>query len=95
MAIVVEEEKQGINITRILLWLIVLSIVVAAAYYLFFAQEEVVTVVPPPSLRNLEPIAEINLVPEDVINKVSGALKSYITVAEPGNSGRSNPFVAP
>ncbi|MEK9180562.1 MAG: hypothetical protein AAB897_04080 [Patescibacteria group bacterium] len=96
MAIIVEEERPQINITRMLMWLIILVIIGVAIYYIFFSQPQIVDVAIPSNFQNIDPLASINLNPEDVINGPEfQALKQYVTVPEPGNAGRLNPFSAP
>lgn len=96
MAIVVEEERPQINITQALMWLTVLAIVGSAIYYIFFAKPEIVDVAVPTAFKNLDPLAQVNLNPEDLLNDPSfQSLKEYVTLPEPGNAGRINPFIPP
>jgi hypothetical protein len=100
MAIIIEEEKNRVNIFRLLGWLAITLIVVAGAYYIFFAAPELVTISPPASFQNITPIAQLPLRPEDVLNSQPfQALKSppfpLPTPQGPAAVGRSNPFVAP
>lgn len=96
MAIIVEEERSRPSIIAVLMWLMVLIIVAVAVYYIFFVQPQVVDIGVPSNFQNIDPLAEINLNPEDVIGS-SGfqSMKQYVTPPVPGNAGRANPFVAP
>ena len=96
MAIVVEEDRPRVNITQVLMWFTVLAVVVFAVYYIFFARPEIIDITAPTAFTNLDPLAEVNLNPDDLINSPSfKSLKKYITLPEPGNAGRINPFVPP
>jgi len=96
MAIIVEEEKNRINIARILIWLTVLMILGAVVYYIFFTQPQLVNVVAPTAFDNIDPLADVDLNPQEVVdNPVFKALERHITPPVPENAGRSNPFVAP
>lgn len=96
MAIIVEEDRPKINITQILMWFTVLAIVGFAVYYIFFAEPQIIDVPVPAAFKNLDPLAQVNLVPEDLINSEQfKSLKEYITLPEPGNAGRVNPFIPP
>ncbi len=96
MAIVVEEDRPKINITQVLMWLTVLLIVGFAVYYIFFAEPQIVGVAVPPAFKNIDPLAEVNLTPEDLINSEQfKSLKQYVTPPEAGNAGRTNPFIPP
>lgn len=96
MAIIVEEEKSRVGIMAVFMWFVVLIIVAVGVYYIFFVKPQIVDVAVPSNFENINPIAEININPEDVINS-SGfqSLKQYVTPPVPGNAGRANPFVAP
>ena len=96
MAIIVEEERPKVSITQILMWLAVLIVMGIAVYYIFFAKPEIVDIAIPSTFQNVNPLAEVTLNPEDVINGPAfQALKQYVTPPSPGNAGRSNPFLAP
>lgn len=96
MAILVEEEGQKVSITSILMWLTVLGVIAVAAYYIFFANPEIVDVAMPAAFQNIDPLSQVNLAPEDVIDGTPfQSLELHVTMPEPGNSGRSNPFAQP
>lgn len=100
MAIVVEESGKRGNITRLLAWIAVVVIVVAAVYYIFFATPPLEIISPPASFTNIQPIAQITLHPEDVLNSAAfQSLKSPTfplpTPQGPAAVGRANPFIAP
>ena len=97
MAIIIEEEKNGTGAVRILLWLLIVVVIAVAGYYIFFAKPELVGIIAvPPNLqsKNIDTLAGIDFNQENVINSQEfQMLKQYITSPEPGNAGRSNPFV--
>ena len=94
MATIIEEGKNGRGgIVRLLMWLMVLIIIGAAGYYIFFAEPQLVEIATPASFKSIDPLAGINLNPEDVINGVEfQSLKIYVTPPRPGNAGKANPF---
>jgi len=99
MAIIVEEEKSGVNLVRLIGWLGVLGVVAASIYYVFFAAPELVTIKPPENFANITPIATITLHPENVLNSQTfQALKSppfpLPTGKGPAAVGRTNPFIS-
>ena len=94
MAIVVHEQRSGVNIVRILIWLVILSVIGAIFYYIFFKKPELVEIVAPPNFQNTEELSKISLDPESVINSpIFQSLKQYITPPGPSNFGRPNPFL--
>lgn len=94
MAIIVEEEKKNnAGIVRVVTWLVILVAIGSAAYYVFFAQPQLIEVVAPPNLKNIEPLAKLNLNPEEVINsQIFRSLKQHTRPVVSG-VGRSNPFL--
>lgn len=100
MAIIVEEEKNKVNLIRLGGWLVILVVFGAAIYYVFFAAPELVIIAPPPSFSMIAPITQVALHPEDVLNSPAfTALKTppfaLPTPQGPAPVGRSNPFIAP
>ena len=101
MAILIEEKRNKINFPRLIGWLVVIGILGAAIYYLFFvAPPSLVIIVPSEELRNIAPISQTTLHPEDVLNSPGfQALKpptfSLPSPQGPAAVGRTNPFVAP
>ncbi len=98
MAIVVEENKNRVNVVRLLGWLGILVILGASVYYVFFAAPEVVVILPPSNFEYVMPLAQVTLHPEDVLN--SAAFQSLKppsfplpTPQGPAAVGRSNPVV--
>jgi hypothetical protein len=100
MAIIIEEEKKkNGNILVMFGWFAIAVMVLIAAYYLVFASSEAVIVTPPANFAGLQPIAQITVLPQDVIGLSSFKLLSS-SAAQPIVSstiaaGRPNPFVAP
>ena len=100
MAIIVEEERSGVNIVRLLGWLTVIAVVGVAAYYLFFVSPESVTISPPAGFQSVTLVSQFTSRPEDLINgSAFQALKPpsfpLPTPQSPAAVGRLNPFVAP
>jgi hypothetical protein len=100
MAIIIEEEKKkNGNIMVMFGWFAMAVIVLIAAYYLFFATPAAVIVTPPANFAGLQPIAQITVLPQDVIG-MSSFRQLSTTAAQPIVSstvpvGRPNPFLAP
>lgn len=96
MAIVIEEEKNGVNIMKIVIWLMPIAIFGAVVYYLFFSKPELVDIAAPPTFQNIDFLAEISINPEEVVNNPAfRSLRQNASTPLPGNAGRSNPFIAP
>jgi hypothetical protein len=100
MAIVVEEERNRVNLGRLLGWVVFLIVVGVAVYYIFFAAPELVTISPPAGVQAIEPITQFTLNPADVLNSATfTSLKPpsfpLPTPTGPATVGRSNPFIAP
>ncbi len=94
MAIIVEEETKKVSIISILAWVGILGIIAAGVYYIFFAQPELVEYVVPPAFQNINPLSQVNLKPDEVINGQGfQSLKPYITAPQTNNAGRPNPFL--
>ncbi len=93
MAIVIEEEVNRISITKIITWLVVLLVIIIAIYYIFFAQPQIIEVAIPPTFQNINPLANVNLNPDEIASVLDKSLKAYVTVPQPGNAGRANPFL--
>lgn len=93
MAIIIEEEKNKIGIVKFLMWFLILIIIGVAGYYIFFAQPQLIEIVTPSNFKAIDPLAGINLNPEEVLNSQDFlSLKKYVTPPEPGNTGKTNPF---
>jgi len=100
MAIVVEEEKNKVNVVRLLGWVVVVVVILAAAYYIFFASPELVTVSPPTGFQNITPISQAVIQPQTVLGSPAfSALQSppfpLPTPQGPAAVGRTDPFLAP
>ena len=100
MAIIVEEEKNRVNLMKLLGWLAILGVVAVAIYYIFFAAPELVVIQPPAGFQNIAPISKANIHPEDVLNNTKyTSLKAppfpLPTPQGPTSLGRQNPFITP
>lgn len=96
MAIIVEEERKRGSPARAVLWMTVLIILGIAAYYIFLARPQTIEIVAPPGFGTLEPLAEAQVNPESIVNSADfQSLKQYVSLPEPGNAGRINPFIPP
>lgn len=94
MAIIVEEEKNKIGLVSILTWAAVLVIIGVTVYYIFFAKPEIIEVAVPSNFKNITPLSQIKLNPEDVINNpVFQSLKQYVSSPKVQSVGRANPFL--
>ncbi len=100
MAIIVEEEKNSVNIIRIAAWGTIAIVICVAAYYIFFAAPDLVVISPPAGFEDIEPVSQFKLQPEDVLNSPDyQALKPpsfpLPTPTGPAAVGRTNPFISP
>ena len=96
MAIVIEEEKNGVSIVRIIVWFTPIVIFGVVVYYIFFAKPQLVDVAAPSTFQSVDRLAEINLNPEEIVNSSAfRSLRQNVSVPLPGNAGRANPFLAP
>ncbi|OGZ52752.1 MAG: hypothetical protein A3B25_00975 [Candidatus Ryanbacteria bacterium RIFCSPLOWO2_01_FULL_48_26] len=97
MAIVVSEEgEKKIDIVNLTIWLFLLIVVGITAYFIFFKKPELVDVASPSSYRNIDPLAQVTLNPEEVVNSPDfQSLKQYVPLLSPASVGRSNPFLIP
>ena len=95
MAIVIEEQKRGVNWFALAIVILVVAGAAAAAYYLFFAPIPFLEKVAPPRLESLRNISQIELSPELITgNPMFQILKQYVNPIEvPTVSSRSNPFL--
>jgi hypothetical protein len=99
MAIIVEEKKNGIDLVKLVAWIIVAIVVIVAAYYIFFAAPELVNVALPSGLQVITPISQVSLHPSDVLNNPTfETLKppSFPLPSPQGPApvGRTDPFVS-
>ena len=99
MAIIVEENKKGLNYYAVFGWIVFIGILAAASYYIFFAAPHLIAIPSTGSLSTIAPIATVNLDPQTVVNSAEfQALTSTIPAPNPlspASVGRPNPFVAP
>ena len=100
MAIIVEEDKNKVNVVRLLGWVAIFIVIGISVYYVFFAAPDLVTITPPPGFATIEPISQVSLQPSDVLNNATFQSLQQPTFALPTPSGpagvgRSNPFVSP
>ena len=94
MVIVVEEQKNKMSIVSILTWFVILGILITATYYIFFKEPETVQYIAPANLGQTNQLAKITLDASAIVNNPNfRALKSYVTIPPPGNTGRVNPFL--
>lgn len=94
MAILVEEKKEDSGIFNIVVWVVILTIILAAVYYIFFKQPQLVEFTVSPSFQNIQQLSQINIGSDKLVNNTTfQTLKQYITVAQPENIGRPNPFL--
>ncbi len=97
MAILINEEgEKKANILRIGLWVLVFVLIAVGAYYIFFKQAALVEVVSPSAYKNIDPLAKIELNPQQVFSSAAfKSLQSYVPPPAPAVVGREDPFIAP
>jgi len=98
MAIIIEEEKDRSNLTRLIGWLAIFVIIIAAIYYVFFAAPQLVIIAPSDSISTIEPIANQTINASDILD--SPAFKALAPstippVATTTTGGRLDPFITP
>jgi len=94
MAIIIEEEKKGVNWFAIVSIILVVVIIAIAVYYLFFAPVPLIEKVVPTNLQSIQALSNIQLQPGVIINNSKfQILKTYVNPIIIGPVGKSNPFV--
>lgn len=98
MAIIIEEEKNRSNLTRLVGWLVIFVIIIVAIYYVFFAEPQLVIITPSDNISIITPIAQTSLSASDITG--SPAFKALTpsvipVVSTSTTGGRANPFVSP
>ncbi|HUX36105.1 MAG TPA: hypothetical protein VMV71_03675 [Candidatus Paceibacterota bacterium] len=94
MAIFVEEKSDSGVVVNIIIWIAILVIISVSIYYIFFNQPQLVEFTGSQSFQNIQQLSKISINSDKLINNQAfQALKPYITVAQPDNLGKSNPFL--
>ena len=97
MAIVIEEEGNKTNLVQVVTWLSVLGIVIVAVYFIFFADPGIINYATPDNIKNINALAPVsknpNLDPTQISGTLDKSLKTLVTLPQPGNAGRANPFL--
>lgn len=94
MAIFVEEKSDSGVVVNIVIWITILVIISASVYYIFFKQPQLVEFTASQSFQNIQQLSKISINSDKLINnQVFQTLKPYITVAQPDNLGKDNPFL--
>ena len=97
MAITIYDEgERKVDIVSIAMWATLLLVVGISVYFIFFKQPGLVEVVSPANYKNIDPLANVTLNPEEVVNgKDFQSLKQYVPLPPPAEVGRVNPFLRP
>jgi hypothetical protein len=94
MAILVQEQKKGVNWFAIVVTLIIAAVVGLAAYFLFFIAPPGIEIIVPQQLESVIEISKIKFDPTAVINSPAfRSLRSYVGLPSAGQLGRANPFL--
>lgn len=94
MAIFVEEKSDSSVIINMVIWIAILAIISAGIYYIFFKQPQLVEFTASQSFKNIQQLSKISINSDKLINNQAfQTLKPYITVAQPDNLGKDNPFL--
>ena len=94
MAIIVEEKRDTKGVLNWLVWVAILAIITSPIYYIFFKKPELIEFTSSSSFKNIQELSRINIDSGQLVNSPQfQALKQYVTVAEPQNLGRTNPFL--
>jgi hypothetical protein len=95
MAILVEEEKNGMNWIGFLVVLVIVGLIAASVYYLFFAPTPLIEVIAPPQFQSISQISSFDFNVSPITNSpIYQSLRQYVGPLEPAASdiGRANPF---
>ena len=94
MAIVIEEEKNGVNPMLMIGWGVILIIIVLIVYFIFFRRPELISIDLPEGFEITQQISQISLDADTLIGSENfRERQQYIPLPVPTNLGRSNPFL--
>jgi len=97
MAIVIKQQKKGIDWFVIVVFAFFFLVVVIGSYFLFFTEAPLIEAITPTTLRSVVQIsteAEIFDPSEIISNPVLKKLRQYGGLPSVGNLGRDNPFLS-
>ncbi len=94
MAIILKEQKKGINWFAILVFVFLFAVVIGGGYFLFFAATPGIEIVAPSSLQSTSDIASVRFDPSRVVNhQTLKSLRQLGGLPGIGVLGRSNPLI--
>ena len=97
MAILISEEgEKKLDVVNLAIWLSLLVVVGVAVYFIFFKRPALVEVASPSNYKNIDPLANTALNPDEVANSANfQEIKPYVPLPAPASVGRPNPFLTP
>ena len=94
MAIIIEEKTNRNGLVNFISWIGILAIIGASVYYIFFKQPEFVEFTVSASFKNIQQLSQISINSDQLTNNQQfQSLKQYVTIPQPQNVGRTNPFL--
>lgn len=95
MAIVLKEQKRGVNWFAAIVFIFFFAVVIGGGYYLFFAETPGIEIVAPSVLQSTAEIADVQFDPSQVINhQTLKELRQFGSPSGIGVLGKSNPFIS-
>lgn len=94
MAIVLREQRKGVNWFAIIVFLFLTVVIVGGGYLLFFTETPAIEIVAPSILKETAEIAEVEFDPAAVIGHPTlKTLRQYGAAPGTGRLGRPNPLI--
>ncbi|MBI5147863.1 MAG: hypothetical protein HZA37_01790 [Parcubacteria group bacterium] len=94
MAIVIAEEKRGLNWMFVAALILFIAIFAGAFYYLFFKAPQLIEVVAPIELKGASELSQLQFNPTALVESPEFKnLRQYISPIVVGELGRTNPFL--
>lgn len=94
MAIILREQKKGVNWFVISVYAFLFLVVIGGGWFLFFAKTPGIELVAPSILRETTDIAEARFDPSEVVgHPVLKTLRQYGAPLGIGQLGRTNPLI--
>lgn len=94
MALIIEQNKRGVNWFGIFVFFFLLTVIFGGGYFLFFGPTPAIEIIAPVQLDSADKISQVKLDAETIMeNPVLNTFREYGTAPGVGSLGRSNPFL--